>query len=541
MASLAATARSTWRRPISATSSRSCQNRGFAGGNVTIPHKEAAFRRGRRPRRGRRNDRRRQHAVARGRRSSSGGNTDAQGFAANLDERAPGWRKSGASVVLGAGGAARAVHPGAEASAASATSGWSTVRSSARSSWRTVSAATSPRIGLDGDAGNARRCRPAGQHDFARHAWQRPNCPPIPHFCRGHAIVTDIVYVPLETPLLLAARAARAEDGRRARHAAASGGAGVCAMVRQAARGDGELRELIVADIRAQDMIVLGLTGSIGMGKSTTAQMFAEAGVPVHDSDEAVHRLYAGAAAPLVEAAFPGTVVDGVVDRAKLAQRVLGDQQAIAAAGEASCIRWCAPTRTRSSPASRSQVRRWSCSIFRCCSKPAAGPRRQGRGGHRAAEVQRERVLSRPGMTPEKFAAILARQVPDAEKRRRADFVIDTGRGHGGGPRAGACDHRRTDGEKPGRAASLTASPWSILRRCGVIRCAKSSSIPKRPGWIANQDRIIELGGIELVNRFPTGRIFHHYINPQGRLINAEAQAVHGISAADLAGQADFR
>ena len=76
-------------------------------------------------------------------------------------------------------------------------------------------------------------------------------------------------------------------------------------------------------------MIVLGLTGSIGMGKSTTARMFVEQGVPVHDSDEAVHRLYAGAAAPLVEAAFPGTTRDGVVDRALLAARILGDADAI--------------------------------------------------------------------------------------------------------------------------------------------------------------------------------------------------------------------
>src|SRR4051812_30655874 len=89
------------------------------------------------------------------------------------------------------------------------------------------------------------------------------------------------------------------------------------------AAGDGRSRH------RAPEMIVLGLTGSIGMGKSTTAKLFAEAGVPVHDSDEAVHRLYAAAAAPLVEAAFPGTVVDGVVNRAALSKRVVGDRQAI--------------------------------------------------------------------------------------------------------------------------------------------------------------------------------------------------------------------
>ena len=76
-------------------------------------------------------------------------------------------------------------------------------------------------------------------------------------------------------------------------------------------------------------MIVLGLTGSIGMGKSTTARMFADAGVPVHDSDETVHRLYSGVAAPLVEAAFPGTVTAGTVDRAELAKRVLGNPEAL--------------------------------------------------------------------------------------------------------------------------------------------------------------------------------------------------------------------
>ena len=76
-------------------------------------------------------------------------------------------------------------------------------------------------------------------------------------------------------------------------------------------------------------MIVLGLTGSIGMGKSTTAKMFADAGVPMHDSDETVHRLYSGKAAPLVEAAFPGTTQSGVVDRARLAEKVLGDPAAL--------------------------------------------------------------------------------------------------------------------------------------------------------------------------------------------------------------------
>jgi dephospho-CoA kinase len=176
-------------------------------------------------------------------------------------------------------------------------------------------------------------------------------------------------------------------------------------------------------------MIILGLTGSIGMGKSTTAAMFREEGVPVHDSDEAVHRIYAGPAAPLIDAAFPGTVVDGVVDRQLLAQKVLGKPQ---------------------------ELRRLEGIIHPLVRKDADafldGARTRGEklvlldipllfetGGTDRVdrivvvtappEIQRERVLRRPGMTEEKFAAILARQVPDQEKRRQADYVIDTSLG----------------------------------------------------------------------------------------------------------------
>ena len=176
-------------------------------------------------------------------------------------------------------------------------------------------------------------------------------------------------------------------------------------------------------------MIILGLTGSIGMGKSTTATMFREEGVPVHDSDEAVHRIYAGPAAPLIEAAFPGTVVDGVVDRQLLAQRVLAKPE---------------------------ELRRLESIIHPLVRKDADafldGARAKGEklvlldipllfetGGTDRVdrivvvtappEIQRERVLRRPGMTEEKFAAILARQVPDEEKRRQADHVIDTSLG----------------------------------------------------------------------------------------------------------------
>ncbi|MBA3447691.1 MAG: dephospho-CoA kinase [Pseudaminobacter sp.] len=175
-------------------------------------------------------------------------------------------------------------------------------------------------------------------------------------------------------------------------------------------------------------MIVLGLTGSIGMGKSTTARMFSEAGVPVHDSDETVHRLYAGKAAPLVESAFPGTVSDGVVDRTLLG-KVLAE-----------------PAALKRLEAIIHPLVRADADAFvarhRAANKPLAVldiPLLFETGGSgrvdkiavvtAPAEIQRQRVLARPGMTEEKLASILARQVPDAEKRRRADFIIDSSRG----------------------------------------------------------------------------------------------------------------
>jgi dephospho-CoA kinase len=176
-------------------------------------------------------------------------------------------------------------------------------------------------------------------------------------------------------------------------------------------------------------MIVLGLTGSIGMGKSTTAKMFAEAGVPVHDSDEAVHRLYSGEAVPLVEAAFPGTVTDGVVDRAALSKQVVGNPEAIVRLEKiihplvrADADRFVARHRASGTPLVVLDIPL----LFE-----TNGTARVDRIAVVSAppDVQRERVLSRPGMTPEKFEAILARQTPDAEKRRGADFVIESSRG----------------------------------------------------------------------------------------------------------------
>jgi len=176
-------------------------------------------------------------------------------------------------------------------------------------------------------------------------------------------------------------------------------------------------------------MFVLGLTGSLGMGKSTTAKMFAEEGVPVHDADAAVHRLYEGEAASLIEAAFPGTTAGGTVDRDELARRVLGDTVAI----------------EKLEKIVHPLVRRAEELFLEKASRKGAPvaildiPLLFETGGERRcdavvvvsapAEVQRARTFERPGMTEEKFAAILAKQIPDAEKRARADFVVDTSKG----------------------------------------------------------------------------------------------------------------
>ncbi|RVD54725.1 dephospho-CoA kinase [Mesorhizobium sp. M2D.F.Ca.ET.185.01.1.1] len=201
-------------------------------------------------------------------------------------------------------------------------------------------------------------------------------------------------------------------------------------------------------------MIVLGLTGSIGMGKSTTAKMFAEAGVPVHDSDETVHRLYAGKAVPLVEAAFPGTTQAGVVDRAKLGQQVLAD-----------------PAALRKLEAIVHPLVRADADAFlekhRAAGAPIAVldiPLLFETGGRNrvdkvvvvtaSPEIQRDRVLARPGMSEEKFASILAKQVPDAEKRRQADFIIDTGQGFDAARAAVDAIIAELSGEKSGKAGS---------------------------------------------------------------------------------------
>ena len=176
-------------------------------------------------------------------------------------------------------------------------------------------------------------------------------------------------------------------------------------------------------------MFVLGLTGSIGMGKSTTSAFFREAGIPVHDADAAVHRLYAGAAVAPIAAAFPGTVVDGRVDRTRLSAVVLKDG---AAMKRLEAI--VHPLVGEAERQFRAAARARGCSLV-----VLDIPLLLETGGERRvdavavvsapAAIQRARVLARPGMSEEKLDAILARQVPDAEKRRRAHFVIESGFG----------------------------------------------------------------------------------------------------------------
>lgn len=178
-------------------------------------------------------------------------------------------------------------------------------------------------------------------------------------------------------------------------------------------------------------MILLGLTGSIGMGKSTTTAMFADLGAVIWNADDAVHRLYAkgGAAVGPVGEAFPGVVVDGAVDRMRLAEALGRDETAFKTL-EAIVHPLVAQGRQADLDAARAAgVRLGVLDI----------PLLFETGGDRSVdavvvvsadpEVQAARVLARPGMTRERFEAILARQLPDAEKRARADFIVDTGHG----------------------------------------------------------------------------------------------------------------
>jgi dephospho-CoA kinase len=178
-----------------------------------------------------------------------------------------------------------------------------------------------------------------------------------------------------------------------------------------------------------QKPLVLCLTGSLGMGKSTAAKFFAAEGVPVHDSDAVVHALYEGEAVAPIEAAFPGTTSNGKVDRGKLATIVVNDKAALARL-EAIVHPLVGQARDKflaDAQASGALVvlldipllfeigNERNCDAVVVVSAPA--------------EIQRARAFERPGMTEEKFAALMAKQLPDAEKRRRADFIVDSSQG----------------------------------------------------------------------------------------------------------------
>jgi dephospho-CoA kinase len=176
-------------------------------------------------------------------------------------------------------------------------------------------------------------------------------------------------------------------------------------------------------------MLVLGLTGSIGMGKSTTARLFSEAGIPVYDADAAVHAIYEGEAAPVIEATFPGTTIDGKVDREKLSAKVVHDTAAMKRLEEIVHPMLHVYRRAFLEQAERSGAAVAVVDV----------PLLFETGGEQdvdavvvvttTPDVQRNRIMARNNMTSEKLEAILARQLPDAEKRTRADFVVDTSHG----------------------------------------------------------------------------------------------------------------
>ncbi len=176
-------------------------------------------------------------------------------------------------------------------------------------------------------------------------------------------------------------------------------------------------------------MIIIGLTGSIGMGKTTTADLFRQAGLPVFDADATVHALYDGPLAGKIEAALPGATLGGKVDRARLTERLSGNPDAFrqleaivhpaVRRAEAEFLEQAraagAPAVVLDIPLLLETGRQADVDKVVVVSAPV--------------EIQRARVLARPGMTEEKFEALLARQMPDAEKRARADIVVPTGDG----------------------------------------------------------------------------------------------------------------
>lgn len=176
-------------------------------------------------------------------------------------------------------------------------------------------------------------------------------------------------------------------------------------------------------------MRVLGLTGSIGMGKSTTARLFSEAGIPVYDADATVHAIYEGEAAPVIEAAFPGTTVDGKVDREKLSAKVVHDSAAMKRLEQIVHPMLYAYRQAFLEQAERSGAPLAVIDVPLLFETGGEGSVDAVVVVTTTTDIQRERILARGNMTSDKLKAIQARQLPDAEKRKRADFVVDTSYG----------------------------------------------------------------------------------------------------------------
>ena len=264
-------------------------------------------------------------------------------------------------------------------------------------------------------------------------------------------------------------------------------------------------------------MIVVGLTGSIAMGKSTVAAMFAELGVPAFDADEAVREFYAGDGAKVVEAAFPGVLVEGQVDRERLGARVLGDAEALKRL-ESLVHPAVAEARARFVERAAADGRRFvivdvpllfetggeaSVDLVVVVSAPAA--------------IQRARALARAGMTEAKLEAILSRQTSDAEKRRRAHFVIDT---------RGSLEQTRAVVAQFMRAAAALAGAERAMRE--VVLDTETTGLNPADGH-----RVLEIGAVEIIHQSPTGKVFHALINPE-RDVPEDAVRVHGHTAAAL-------
>lgn len=253
---------------------------------------------------------------------------------------------------------------------------------------------------------------------------------------------------------------------------------------------------------------ILGLTGSIGMGKSTTATLFREAGIPVWDADASVHALYSrgGAGVALIGALHPAAVSDGSIDRAALRAWIAIEPRALSMIEAA-----IHPLVAQSRAAFLAQHAKAPLVVLDV-------PLLFETGGERTcdatlavsvpAEVQRARVLARPGMTEAYLATILAKQMPDAEKRARATHVIET------------TNLDKTRADVHALIAELTTG--APMRE--IVLDTETTGFEPSEGH-----RVVEIGCVELFNHMPSGRTWHQYLNPQ-RDMPPDAFAVHGLS-----------